>query len=68
MVWEGSVRFTDSGWLPDGRLIFGVRGGVDGSADLVTIRPGDPDSEEPFLATPASERIPAVSPDGAWVA
>ncbi len=68
VVWEGRVGFTDSAWLPDGRLIFSIWGGEGATSDLVTIRPGEQDSMEPFLATPADERVPSVSPDGAWVA
>jgi len=68
VVWEGRVGFTDSAWLPDGRLIFSIRGGDGGTSDLVTIRPGEQDSMEPFLASSANEWVPSVSPDGAWVA
>jgi eukaryotic-like serine/threonine-protein kinase len=71
LVWAGDAGFTDSAWLPDGRLLFGMTV-VDPSGashtDLVTIRPGEGVDPEPFIATPANEGIPSISPDGKWVA
>ena len=49
-------------WTPDSKtLLFG------GKSDIWSLVLGDPEPQ-PLLDTPASERAPAVSPDGKWLA
>jgi serine/threonine-protein kinase len=59
----------------DGRLLIYSASRADGNADMwtVTLDPADVDhpkagTPEPFFHSPANESMPALSPDGRWVA
>jgi eukaryotic-like serine/threonine-protein kinase len=53
---------------PDGRSLIYARIGLDGNGDLYFRSLEKPDEERSFLATPAYEGAPRLSPDGAWIA
>jgi serine/threonine-protein kinase len=55
-------------WSPDGQwLVMQVASGS-GVHNIVTIRPGLDSVVTPLVATSAEERLPALSPDGRWLA
>ena len=55
-----------SDWTPDGRAVLFTETRAGGSADI-WIQPLD-GAARPYLATPAQEHEPRVSPDARWVA
>jgi serine/threonine-protein kinase len=55
-----------AGWAADGSLIYAEDDGANGAGNLYSLRPGE--QPRPFVATPAVELQPAVSPDGRFVA
>ena len=54
--------------IPDGRSLVYQRVGLDGNGDLYSHSLEKPDEERLFLATPAYEGVPRLSPDGKWIA
>jgi serine/threonine-protein kinase len=52
----------------DGWVVVGTASIRAGGGDLLAFRPGQDTSWTPLVTTPAFESMPAVSPDGRWIA
>jgi tRNA A-37 threonylcarbamoyl transferase component Bud32 len=56
-------------WSPDGKwLVFRTDNQEPGNGDILAIRPGVDTVPRVLVATPAEELVPAISPDGRWMA
>ena len=67
-VIEGDRSFRAASWSADGRLLaLGVRG-EDLNNDIWVLDTASGSEPKPFLDSRFSERFPAFSPDGAWLA
>jgi Tol biopolymer transport system component len=55
-------------WSPDGASLAYVAWQGEPSGDILTLSPEDAANPVAFLATPANERAPMISPDGRWIA
>ena len=64
-LFGGDLRAPGS-WSPDGRRLAFHEVHADRARDIWTWRRGR--EPEPWLATAANERAPAISPDGRWLA
>jgi Tol biopolymer transport system component len=62
-------RLWPYSWSPDGNAI-GAYASEPGGRDIVIVRRTNDGTWQPstFLATPANERSPAISPNGRWIA
>ncbi len=66
LLTDSEIEFYPLSASPDGKVLIGETN--DDGIDITVLdldQPGDP---EPFVATPFSDRDPAFSPDGRWVA
>ncbi|MDX1384705.1 MAG: hypothetical protein R3190_13725, partial [Thermoanaerobaculia bacterium] len=61
VIFESPVAVFPSDVGPDGLLLFGQ------GSDILGVHLNGDGEASPWLATPATERNPAVSPDGDWV-
>ena len=62
-------RIFGTEWAPRGDwLLFRTDDQAAGNADIMGIRPGIDSAARSFVATPAEELAPAISPDGRWLA
>jgi len=62
-------RIFGAEWAPRGDwLLFRTDDQAVGNADIMGIRPGIDTVARSFVATPAQELAPAISPDGRWLA
>jgi Tol biopolymer transport system component len=63
------MRHRPGGFTPDGRsVLFAQFSKLDGIGDLLVTDLDGGTPPRPFLAGPANERSPRLSPDGRWVA
>ena len=68
VVSEGR-RVVDGAWSPDGRwILYRTDIGDPGLGDILAVRTGGDTTRVPLLATPATEYLQALSPDGRWLA
>jgi len=69
-LWLDFARPIATGfWSPDGEwLVFRTNAQAGLISDILGFRPGVDTVPLPLVATPASERGPALSPDGRWLA
>ena len=64
-----SRRVFGAEWSPRGDwLLFRTDDQAAGNGDIMGIRPGIDTAARPFVATPAEELAPAISPEGRWLA
>ncbi len=63
---DSEIEFYPLSASPDGTVLIGETNN-DG-IDITVLRLDQPGDPEPFVATPFSDRDPAFSPDGRWVA
>ena len=73
LLWDGSARQVPFGWSRDGKylLVTSLSESGEGSLDIAYLRrqePGDGFEAQPFLATPSTEVVPTLSPDGRFLA
>jgi hypothetical protein len=65
---QGDAPEFPSSWSPDGRVLFYTRGAGDlENMDIWTLSFEGKRETRPWLATPAREFAPFISPDGRWV-
>ena len=69
VIASGPRRGIPGSWSTGNGLYASTVTGPGGQTDIWVQRIDDPDSApEPFIQTPQSERAPAISPDGSWIA
>jgi serine/threonine-protein kinase len=61
-------RIFGAKWSPDGQSLVMQVASESGAHGIATIRPGLDSVPTPLVATSAEERLPALSPDGRWLA
>jgi Tol biopolymer transport system component len=66
---DAKIRLSEVLWSKDGKwLVFRSAVGGAGNGDIYAMRPGIDSAPVPLLSTNFSERHPALSPDGHWLA
>jgi Tol biopolymer transport system component len=60
--------FTPTGWSADGKLLVGAQQETETGFDVVYLPTSEPSQPVRFTTSRFSERDPALSPDGRWIA
>ncbi|MDP3767454.1 MAG: hypothetical protein Q8S13_05525, partial [Dehalococcoidia bacterium] len=67
LVLDDQQTINEVAWSRDGRWLVFRRGSMPGT-DIMALRPGVDSAPTAIVATAFSERAPALSPDGRWLA